>query len=325
MAKGIKSTPEPDSSEKTDGQSKIQWHPAFCAVMQIELKDSMENLITEEEHQLSKKPLDPDILIIKKSAEKPITKNIGRIFRKYNLIEYKSPEDYMSTDDYYKVQGYASILKGTSPTQDAIKYDEITISLISLHYPRKMIRHLTEVRKYHLETVDLGIYYLHGSEFPVQIVVTSQLDKTENLWLHALTDNLCEQDVIPRLLTEYERNHKNTLYESAMDVIVKANKEILIKEEPSMCQALKELYEEMYGDEIRKKMDAEIAAAKVAAEATGEARGEARGEVDGALRKAQKTAFNMKKSGFSDAVIADILEVAVSVVQQWLAGAAPVK
>lgn len=34
----------------------------------------------------------------------------------------------------------------------------------------------------------------------------------------------------------------------------------------------------------------------------------------------RETAFNMKKKGYSDAIIADILEVGINVIQQWLAG-----
>ena len=35
----------------------LQWHPAFFAGIQIELKDDKENLSFENEHQLSTKPM----------------------------------------------------------------------------------------------------------------------------------------------------------------------------------------------------------------------------------------------------------------------------
>ena len=83
----------------------LQWHPAFYAGIQIELEAEAENLSFENEHQLGTKPKEIDILIIKKDREIPIRKNIGRIFRKHNIIEYKSPADYLSIDDFYKVYG----------------------------------------------------------------------------------------------------------------------------------------------------------------------------------------------------------------------------
>ena len=73
---------------------RLQWHPAFYAGLQIELGKDAGNLIFENEHQLSTKPLGIDVLVIKKDADIPIHKNIGRIFRKYNLVEYKSPSPY---------------------------------------------------------------------------------------------------------------------------------------------------------------------------------------------------------------------------------------
>lgn len=45
----------------------------------------------------------------------------------------------------------------------------------------------------------------------------------------------------------------------------------------------------------------------------GEARGEARGE----MKKAKETALKMKKKGYPDATIADLLEVGVATLQQW--------
>ncbi len=36
-----------------------------------------------------------------------LNKSVGdRIFRTYNIIEYKSPDDYLSINDFYKVYGY---------------------------------------------------------------------------------------------------------------------------------------------------------------------------------------------------------------------------
>ena len=61
------------------------------ADVQVELRKESEKLSFQSEYQLSKKPMEIDVLIIKKKTEEPIEKNIGRIFRKYNIVEYKSP------------------------------------------------------------------------------------------------------------------------------------------------------------------------------------------------------------------------------------------
>lgn len=65
----------------------LQWHQAFFAGIQIELLEESEHLIFESEHTLGTKPMQIDVLVIKKNSEEKLKKNIGRIFRKYNIIE----------------------------------------------------------------------------------------------------------------------------------------------------------------------------------------------------------------------------------------------
>ena len=62
----------------------LQWHPAFQAVLQIELEAEKEYLQFHEEFNLTKKPLQIDTLIIKESGRK-IEKSFGRIFSRYNI------------------------------------------------------------------------------------------------------------------------------------------------------------------------------------------------------------------------------------------------
>lgn len=79
---------------KKKNEKVVQWHDAIEAVMRVELGDEAENLLFEREHQLSHKPLEMDLLIIKMQNGIQLKKNIGKIFRKHNIIEYKSPKDY---------------------------------------------------------------------------------------------------------------------------------------------------------------------------------------------------------------------------------------
>lgn len=54
--------------------------------------------VFENVHQLSTKPKEIDVLSIMKNPENEIQKNIDRIFRTYNIVEYKSSVDYLSID-----------------------------------------------------------------------------------------------------------------------------------------------------------------------------------------------------------------------------------
>ena len=205
---------------------KLQWHPAFFAGLQIELKDEADNLIFENEHQLGTKPKEIDILVIKKQKDIPIKKNIGRIFRKHNIIEYKSPTDYISINAFYKGCAYALFYKSDTVKQNEINISDITLTFVSVKYPDMLMKHLTEDLNLKIKETNNGIYYINKAEiiFPIQIIVTSKLNSDENLWIKSLTNNLTSEYDVKKLINEYEDNQSNKLYESVMDIIIKANK-----------------------------------------------------------------------------------------------------
>ena len=65
-------------------KAKLQWHPAFGAALRITLQDEMKFLEMYEEYLLSKKPLQMDILIIKKLKDVPIRRILAGYFE--NII-----------------------------------------------------------------------------------------------------------------------------------------------------------------------------------------------------------------------------------------------
>lgn len=79
-----------------------------------------------------------DLLVIKKLTNVKIKNEIGRIFKRHNVVEYKSPEDELGIDDYYKTVGYACLYKGFGETADQIPAGEITVSLFRESYPREL-------------------------------------------------------------------------------------------------------------------------------------------------------------------------------------------
>ena len=211
--------------------------------MQIELREEADKLQFRNEYPLSKKPMLIDILAIKKAGEE-IHKNIGRIFRTYNLIEYKSPTDYLAVDDFYKAYAYACFFKADTGKQNEIPAEELTITFVSKHYPRMMIKHLEDVRKYTIEKAEQGIYYIHGDVVAIQIIVTRELLPEKNLWLYSLTDELKDSGTKQKLLNEYRGKENDALYSAVMQVITKAN-EKEFKEDEDMCDALMEIMEEV--------------------------------------------------------------------------------
>ena len=230
---------------KFDERPELQWHPAFFAGIRIEFLREGKKMFFENEHQLGTKPKEIDVLIIKKNSDEPIQKNIGRIFRKHNLVEYKSPTDYLGIDDFYKTYAYAYFYKTDTAYADEIDVQDITISFVCKSYPKKLIAHLLEVRKFEIKEYEEGIFYIMGDIIPIQLIVTSQLSKQNNFWLRSLTNDLKEREEAEEIVREYQKHEGNQLYHSVMDIIVHANAEKFEEvKNMSMCQALRDLFKD---------------------------------------------------------------------------------
>ena len=85
---------------------KTQWHPAFCSAVKLELIENKGDLDYENEYNLNSKPIQIDLLVIKKSKDVVIKNEIGKIFRGHNIMEYKSPQDSMNVDTFIKDRIY---------------------------------------------------------------------------------------------------------------------------------------------------------------------------------------------------------------------------
>ena len=225
----------------TDG--RLQWHPGFSAALRVELEEELDELCIEDEHMLSKKPMQIDVLIVKKKGKQPIRKNIGRIFRKHNIIEYKSPEDYLSVNDFYKVYGYSCFYQSETKRVKEIQPEEITITFICNHYPQKLLEHLRQFKGIEVKKQEAGIYYLFGDSFPIQLVIVKELSKEENYWLQNLRCNLKTGEEIQEVVRRYEQVKHKAYYSEVMNLIVRANQKQM-EEEKNMCEALNELFAE---------------------------------------------------------------------------------
>ena len=200
-------------------------------------------------------------LLIKKDRDFVIRKNIGQIFRTYNFLEYKAPDDYISVDDFYKVYAYACKYIADTGSTGEIAPREVTITFICNHYPAKMLQSVAEDRGIYAVKREEGIYDLLGDPFPMQLIITHELTKEKNYWLQSLRSNITDPEEIRNLAEHYEEYQDEVLYSDIMNAIVNANWN-MFEEEKAMCkcEALRRLFE----PDIQ-------AAAQAAAEAAAEA------------------------------------------------------
>jgi len=203
--------------------SKLQWHPAFLQAIQMELLDYREYLEFKYEYQLTSEPLRIDLLIIKKPRELAINKNIARIFRSDNVVEYKSPEDYLSVKDFWKVCSYANLYAAITPGVDL---SDVTLTFVGSRHPRKLLHYLTSIRGYSVEETSPGIYRIIGDYIPIQIIESRKLPKNENLWLKSLRDDLKIDDAKAILQA---RQKQEASLDAYMDILLRGNPETFLE------------------------------------------------------------------------------------------------
>lgn len=226
---------------------KLQWHPAFVAAMDLEFEYNRADLIFEKEYNLNTKPLEIDLLVIKKDASTRIESEIGNLFKGHNIVEYKSPEDHLDIDTFYKTLAYACLYKSYGKAVDAIKAEDITLSIIREIKPAALFRYFKN-RGWSVSEHCKGVYYLDVVNwFPVQIVVTNELDWDVHGWLKALSPNL-KKDDFRKLLDKRNQiidKSDRELIDSVLEVSFGANRKIvdeLIGDE-NMYEVLMEIME----------------------------------------------------------------------------------
>ena len=233
----MKDIQQPDSEA-----SRLAWHPAFFQAMRHELFEYRDSLEFRHEYQLTAEPLRIDLLIVKKPKELVIDKNIARIFKTDNIIEYKSPEDYLSVNDFLKVYAYANLYAAITP---GVELSDITITLIGNRCPRKLLKYLTGIRHYWVEETSRGIYKVSGDYIPIQIIESKKLSASENVWLKSLTKDLQVHNLKVILETGVQRKETMSL-DAYIDVLVRTNPDIFLEVQKMAAKTKRRTFEEVF-------------------------------------------------------------------------------
>ena len=193
---------------------------------------------------------------------------------------------------------------------DSIPIEELTITLVTGKYPRKLIHHLKTKLRYQVKKAESGIYYVTGDKIPIQIIVTKELTEAENLWLKSLTNELEQNETAEKLLEEYSKNQANALYRSVMELIVRANKQ-KFEEVKGMCDALRELMKDEIDAEVKKqvqeRIDAEVnkkVQEKIDAEVDAQVKEKINAEVESAVEITKKESTKATEKRINALIIA---------------------
>ncbi len=281
-----------------ENKELIQWHTGFVHAMRLYLMDYEDDIEFNDEFQLTRKPLIIDLTVIKKPDDLVIDNNIGRFFRKHNILEYKSPRDELNLETFYKVQAYALLYMIAPGNCEAngtpINEKDITISIVRAAYPRELIRNLIE-HGYTVFEQPSNIYYIEGAQFPVQIVVTKpsrdcQDDEKGIIWLNALSPNISKNLFYDFLTNIRDLDTKHGMFADTISSIVsdanEENIEIWKERDAFMNNALRRIM----AKELKESRD----------EGVIEGRYKGRSEERDLIKKAAKTAKDNNISNAAD-------------------------
>jgi hypothetical protein len=258
-------------------EERINWHQAFFGAIRLELDEYKDALEFVDEYQLTTEPLRIDVLIIKKKRDIKIEKKIAAVFRQDNIVEYKSPGDNFSIDDFNKTMAYCYLYASMNHRP----VGEMTLTLVWAGYPRDVAGHIAEAYGWRVEEKWNGIHAACGAGmgFPIQFIESGKLSEGEDLWLRGLNHGLSVESM-DKLFKESRARRIESYMRAYLEVIIKANIETF-REVLAMGDLTVEEVIEKSG------LGAKL---KARGEAIGEARGEAR---------ARKEMLELLKSGKS--------------------------
>ena len=227
---------------------KRQFHPAFCAAMELELRRDKEHLIFEKEYNLNTKPNRIDLLIINADTNVRVKSELGAIFRKHNIFEFKSPNDALDVKIYHRTIGYAYLY--VTYSRETSSMEDVTVSFLRSRYPRALMKWFRN-NGFHIKNFANGIYHITKSgHVDMQVIAANQLG-SGYAWINKLTSDLELEDIVQmqkelRMITD-ENDRINA--ESVMDLSLSLNAEKEWVKELIGMGMLKDLL-----DEERQKM-----------------------------------------------------------------------
>ena len=231
--------------DKTADERKF-WHQGFYGAMEFDLRRHRGHLEFNTEVELGKLPPRLDLEIIKKQKDYVVDEDFGRIYRTYNIHEYKYERDGANIDELSQVTAYGYFLKHLGRSVDELPLDEITISLFRRSYPRELFKKLEQ---YHIRVTQAsgGIYYVEGfSAFPTQIVVMKDFDRN-HLGLRSLGVSISDEEALAfsEALKDLTDPYDISNARAVLNVSVAANRDIYerIWREFSMYEAVLSIFQ----------------------------------------------------------------------------------
>ena len=159
---------ESNEHEEKEVIDRNQYHPALCNAMELELyydRDLLEFFQTEKLNTL---PREIDFLVIRKELAGEVKNELGRIFRRCNIWEFKGYGDKLNVQVYHKTMSYAYEYLVLHPELDGIA--DITLSFLREGEARDLMKWLEEQGYVRFDSPDWVLRYRRTGSPDLQIV-----------------------------------------------------------------------------------------------------------------------------------------------------------
>ena len=239
---------------------RSDWHAAFESILRIDTSKFRDKVIIRTEEELGSEPPRVDYLVLIEEAEVDLEKEIFEIFRRFNIIEYKNPNDSLNERVLYKIVGYANFYIGLAEHEGDVTPDQVTISIFRATKNPELFDKLEAEGSLRPSDTVKGIYYVEGfTHLPFQIVITSELEGPTYAAYRALTDKASEVD-IEAVMGDYEKAANEAIRESnriLLRLYSEKNPEVIetIRRTSAMTPKWMEIFKEEIDEKVNTAVD----------------------------------------------------------------------
>ena len=244
---------------------RSDWHAGFEALLKIETFRYEDKVRIRVEEEIGVMPPRTDFIILVEDERVEFEKEIFKLFRRYNIIEYKNPNDSLNERIIRKVCGYANLLIGSAEHEGDVPPDQVTLSIFRAVKNPELFEQMENNGTLKRNEIS-GIYNVTGlTDIPFQIVITGELKGEEYASFRALREKADETDV-EHIVKKAENEVDESIlsnYGILLNLIVAKNPRFFsfVKGEMDM----KEVLMEMVKDRVEEKANERERETKISA------------------------------------------------------------
>ena len=194
---------------------RSDWHREFEDALQLDVESWDNGSWLIREHTLGEDAPRIDFIVVSGENLPDDVKDIFKLFRKKNVIEFKGPGDKLTHLTIFKVAAYVYFYVATAKSKENVSIDEVTASIFFSEEEKGLLAKLQKEGIVEKTDAD-GVYIVKGIvNVPFQIINVNELKGKENAAYRVLKAHADETDVdylLDALKKADDQNSKERLH-----------------------------------------------------------------------------------------------------------------